>query len=85
MVQPPHDIHGLAALVTDVIRSAEERIRRSAADILLELANKQEYFAALLLVVDVTLSGRRIGIGRGLALPMEQAGADRIIVVQRGR
>lgn len=34
-------------------------------------------------MMDIPLTGRRIGIRRGLALPMEQAGADRVIVVQR--
>ena len=85
MVQPPHDIHGPAALVTDIICCTKECIRCGTASILFELADKQEYFAALLLVVNVALAGRRISIGRGLALPMEQVGADCIIIVERGR
>lgn len=70
-MQPPHDIHGPAALKADVIRSAEKCIRRCAAGVLLELAHKQEYFATLFLVVDVSLTGRRIDAGRRPALPME--------------
>lgn len=85
MVQPPHDVHGPAALVADIICRTEECIWRGTAGILLEFTHKQEDFAVLLLVVNIPLAGRRISIGRGLALPMEQAGADRIIVVERGR
>ena len=83
MVQPPHDIHRLAALVADVIRCAEERVRRSAAGVLLKFADKQQYFTALLLMMDVALASSRFSIGSRLALPVEEAGADRVIVVQR--
>ena len=85
MVQPPHDIHGSAALVTDVICCAEERIRRSTAGILLEFTDEQQHLSIVFLMMDIPLTGRRIGIRRGLALPMEQAGADCIIIVERGR
>lgn len=85
MVQPPHDVHGPAALVADVIRCTKECIRRSATGVLLELTHKQEHFSALLFVVSIPPAGRRISTGCGLALPMKQAGADCVIVVERGR
>ena len=71
MVQSPHDIHGPAALVADVIRCTKECIRRSATGVLFELTHKQEYFSALLLVVSIPLAGRRISTGCGLTLPNE--------------
>jgi len=84
-VQLPHDVHGAAAGVADVIRCAEEGIRRSAAGIALGLADEQQHMAAPRRVVDVALAGGRIGAGGGLALPVEQPGIDGVIVVHRRR
>ena len=72
MVQPPHDIHGSATLVADVVRSTEERIWCSAAGVLLEFADKQQYFTALLLMMDVALASSRFSIGSRLALLVEE-------------
>ena len=83
MMQPPHDIHGPAALMADIIRCAEECVRCSAAGILLEFTDEQQHLSIVFLMMDIPLAGRRIGIRRGLALPMEQAGADCVIIVQR--
>ena len=85
MVQTPHDIHGSATLVADIIRSTKERIRCSTAGILLEFTDEQQHFTALFLVVDVALAGSRFSIGRGLALPVEEPRADRVIIVQCSR
>ena len=47
----------------------------------LELADEQQHFAATLFVVNIALSGRRIIRCRALALPMEQALIDGVVVV----
>lgn len=52
----------------------------------LELADEQQHLAAALLVVDITLTGGRIIHRRALALPVEQALIDGVVVVHgRGR
>ena len=85
-MQLPHDVHGAAAGMADVIRRAEEGIRRGTAGVDLGLPDEQQHMAASGLVVDIPLAGGRIGAGSGLALPVEQSGIDGVIVVHgRGR
>ena len=85
-MQLPHDVHGTAAGMADVIRRAEEGIRRGAAGVTLGLPDEQQHMAATGLVVDVALTGGGIGAGGRLALPVEQPGVDGIVVVHgRGR
>lgn len=71
-MQLPHDVHGPAAGVVDVIRRAEEGIRHGAAGVALGLPDEQQHMAATGLVVDIALASGRIGAGGGLALPVEQ-------------
>lgn len=75
-MQFPDDAHGSAALVTDIIRSSKEGIWGGAAGILLILAHKQKHLAAILPMVDISLTGWGLGARGALTLPMEQAGSD---------
>lgn len=83
-MQLPHDVHGAAAGMADVIRRAEEGIRRGPAGIALGLPDEQQHMAATGFVVDVPLAGGRIGAGGGLALPVEQAVRNGVVLVHGG-
>ena len=56
-MQLPHDVHGAASGMADVIRRAEKSIGRSAAGVALGLPDEQQHMAASGLVVDVPLAG----------------------------
>lgn len=72
--------------MADIIHGAKIGVSGGTAEagICLEFSDKQQYTTALFPVVDVSLSGGR-GFGcRALALPVEQALVDGIIVVHGG-
>ena len=85
-VQLPGDIHRPAACVLHVVRRAQMGVRLRAAGhtVRLKLTDKQQHLAAAFLVVDIALTGGRILRCGALALPMEQALIDGIIVVHGG-
>ena len=86
-VQLPCDIHGAGALVLYIVHRAQIGIRSRTAKtgICLELAHEQQHPASLCTVMDVPLPGGRIFCSRALALPVEQAFVDGIILVHGGR
>ena len=86
-VQLPRDIHGPGAIMLDIARRAEIRIRRRGVQypVRLKLPDEQQHPAPLLPVMDVPLSGSRVLRRRALALPMEQLAVDGVVVVHGGR
>ena len=60
------------------------RLRTAGHTVRLKLTHKQQHLAAAFLVVDIALTGGRIFCRGALALPMEQALVDGIIVVHGG-
>ena len=70
-----------------IVRSPEVGIgcSRIADAIRLKFADKEQNTAAALLVVDVTLTGRRLLSRGALALPVEKCLVDRVVVVHGGR
>ena len=85
-VQLPGDIHRPAACVLHVVRRAQigVRLRTAGHTVCLKLTDKQQYLTAAFLMVDIALTGGRILRRGALALPMEQALIDGIIVVHGG-
>ena len=72
LMQLPHDVHGPASGMADVIRRTEEGIRRSTTGVALGFPDEKQHMAATGLMVDIPLAGGRIGAGGGLALPVER-------------
>ena len=66
--------------MADIGGLAQEGIGGCTQSILLELTDEQQDFAALRGVMDIAAAGGRIGRSGGLALPMEQGGADGVSV-----
>ena len=85
-VQLPCDVHGAGALVLHIVHRPQIGIRSCTAKtgICLELAHEQQYPASLCTVMDVALPGGRVFGGGALALPVEQAFVDGIILVHSG-
>ena len=71
----------------DIVRRAQEGIGfRAVGDpVGFEFPDEEQHAAAALLVMNVTLAGRRIRGSCALALPVEQSFVDGIIVVHGGR
>lgn len=80
-VQLPYYIYRSAAIVSDIVGSPQERIRRSTGYICFEFTNKQNNFAPQLLVIDVSLSHRACISSGTLTLPVEQIFIDRIVII----
>ena len=85
-VQRPGDIHGPAALVLYVVGGAQEGVRLGAPcnPVCLELPDEQQHSAPPLPMVDIPLTGRRVRRRGALALPVEQALVDGVVVVHGG-
>ena len=85
-VQLPGDVHRPAARVLHVVRRTQigVRLRTAGHTVRLKLTHKQQHLTAAFLVVDIALTGGRILRRGALALPMEQALIDGIIVVHGG-
>ena len=85
-VQPPCDVHGAGTLVLHIVHRAQIGIRSCTAKtgICLELAHEQQHPASFFPVMDVALPGGRVFGGGALALPVEQAFVDGIILVHGG-
>ena len=81
MIQLPCDIHGTTAGMLDIVRRSEEGVGCCTHQIGFEFPHEQQHLAAALPVVNVTLSYGTGIRGCALALPMEQALVDGIVVV----
>lgn len=71
--------------MADILRRAKKGIGRGTADILPELAHKQQDVPALPSVVDVPLTGGGFSARRTLALPVEKPRADGIVLIKGRR
>ena len=80
-VQLPYYVYRSAAIVSDIVGSPQERIRRSTCYICFEFTNKQNDLAPQFLVINVSLSHRACIRSGTLTLPVEQIFIDRIVVI----
>lgn len=83
-MQFPDDAHGSAALVADVIGGSKKGVWGRAAGVLFVFAHEQKDMAAFFAVMDIPLTGCRLGACGALTLPMEQAGTDGKVIIERG-
>ena len=85
-IQLPGDIHGTGACVAHIAGSPQIGIRLGAVcdPVGLELPDEQQHLAAAFSVMDKPLASCGIFSCRALALPVEQALIDGIIVVHGG-
>ena len=79
----PGDIHWPGAFVLDIARCTQIGIRLGAAGYTVgfELADKQQNVAATFHMMDIALASGRVLCCGTLALPMEQALVDGVVVV----
>ena len=70
--------------MADIGGLAQESVGRCTQGILLEFTDEQQDSAVLRGVMDIPAAGGRISRSGGLALPMEQGGADGIILIHGG-
>ena len=80
MIQSPGDRDWAIAGVGDVRRWAEEEVGRGAEDPVSLFASEEEHRAPALQIALASLARHR---GRGLCLPVEQRGTDRVVAVHR--
>src|SRR5688500_3107987 len=81
VAEAPTDAHRTLGFVADVFRRAHAEVGNRAAVTNLLLATKDEDLRPLFGVRLVAASGRRVGSGSALGLPMQFVGSDHVVVI----